>query len=326
MVTPLSFYCRISSLGIHGVANCEVDRAMFEATHKCNGEVSLSLDPTGIGPGDRDLQRASGAGRIVLRGSHSGTEVVDVYQKFPTRIMLPTIVDSAAREVVVINASGGIAGGDRLEFEVTALGNSLVTVTSQAAEKIYRALDQPAQIITRLKTQDAAKLAWLPQETIIFDSARVRRQIEIDLCAGTELVALEWLVLGRTAHGEEVVQGHISDRWLVRREGRLVWADSFRIAAETFPHLRRKALLSGYNAIGTLLYFGSHLDSRLQMLREVAQSLACNCAATMVSGLIVIRFAAATSSDLRIALICMLQHFGSEGDPGPFRVPKMWSC
>ena len=299
---------------------------MFEATRQWKDEVLLSPGPTDAGSGDRDLQRASGAGHIVLRGSDRGTEVVDVYQKFPTRIMLPTIGDGAVKEVVVINASGGIAGNDRLQFEVTALGNSLVAVTSQAAEKIYRALDQPAQVITRLKVRDAAKLAWLPQETIIFDSARINRQIEIDLCADTELMALEWLVLGRTAHGEEVMQGDIRDRWLVRMEGRLVWADSFRISEETFPHLRRKALLSGYIAIGTLLYFGPHLDRRLEMLREVAQSLACKCAATMVSGLIVIRLAAEDSSDLRIALICMLQHFDREGDPGPFRVPKMWSC
>ncbi len=169
---------------------------MFEATRHATGEMSAAPGPAAALPGDRDLQRASGAGRITLRGSDRGTEVVDVYQKFPTRIMVPTIGDGALKEVVVINASGGIAGGDRLEFEVTALGNSQVTVTSQAAEKIYRALDQPAHVVTRLKVQDAAKLAWLPQETIIFDSARIRRQIEIDLCAGTELMALEWLVLG----------------------------------------------------------------------------------------------------------------------------------
>src|ERR1700739_1199427 len=121
---------------------------MFEATHRCNGEVSAPPGPTDAAPGDRDLQRASGAGRIVLRASHPGTEVVEGYQKFAPRIMLPTIGDGAAREVVVVNAAGGIAGGDRLEFEVTALGNSLVTVTSQVAEKISQALDQQAPVIT----------------------------------------------------------------------------------------------------------------------------------------------------------------------------------
>ena len=299
---------------------------MFEVTRQHSGEVSAPPGSTGSLSRDRDLQRASGAGRIVLRGSDSRTDVVDVYQKFPIRIMCPTIGDGAVREAVVVNAAGGIAGGDRLEIEVTALGDALVTVTSQAAEKIYRSLDQPEQVVTKLKACDTAKLAWLPQETIIFNSARIQRQTEIDLCAGAELMALEWLVLGRTAHGEEVVRGHIRDRWLVRRDGRLVWADSFLVAEETFPHLRRKALLSGYKAIGTLLYFGPHLDRRLEMLREATQSLACSSAATMVSGLIVVRLAAETSSELRIALICLLRHFDRDGDGSPFRVPKMWSC
>jgi urease accessory protein len=177
-----------------------------------------------------------------------------------------------------------------------------------------------------LKVRDAGKLAWLPQETIIFNSARIRRQTEIDLCTGAELMALEWLVLGRTAHGEEVTCGTISDRWLVRRDGRLVWADSFRVADETFSHLRRRALLSNYNAVGTLLYFGPHLERRLEVLREVAQSLACNCAATIVSGLIVVRLAAQAATDLRVSLICMLRYLGREGDAGPLRVPKMWLC
>jgi urease accessory protein len=274
---------------------------------------------------DDDLQRANGVGRITLRGSDHDTEVVDVYQKFPTRIMLPTIGDGAVREAVVVNAAGGIAGGDRLELEVTALGNALVAVTSQAAEKIYRALNQPARVVTKLKVRDAAKLAWLPQETIIFNSARIHRQTEIDLGAGAELMALEWLVLGRAAHGEEVACGHIRDRWLVRRDGRLVWADSFLIAEETFAHLRRRALLSDCKAIGTLLYFGPHLDRRLDLLRDLAQSVACHCAATMVGGLIVVRLAAPASSDLRIALVYLLQHF-DKGDASPFRVPKMWLC
>jgi len=273
-------------------------------------------------PRDRDLQRANGLGRIVMHG----TDLVDVYQKFPTRVMFPIVGDGSTREAVVINAAGGIAGGDRLELDVTALNNARIAATSQAAEKIYRGLDETARVVTRLKAHAPAKLAWLPQETIIFNSARIHRQTEIDLCTGAELMALEWLVLGRAAHGEEVVRGHIRDRWLVRKDGRLVWADTFLVAEETFPHLRRRALLAECKAIGTLLYFGPQLALRLEMLRDVAQSLTCHCAATMVSGLVVVRFAAEAPADLRTALICILQHFAREGDPGPFRVPKMWSC
>jgi urease accessory protein len=199
-------------------------------------------------------------------------------------------------------------------------------VTSQAAEKIYRALDEPARIATSLKVCEAAKLAWLPQETILFNHGRLSRETEVDISSGAELLALEWLVLGRAALGEEVVGGHISDSWRVKKDSRLIWADSFRATDETFPHLHRKALLSNCKAVATLIYFGPHLDARLESWRDIAASLECRCAATSMGGLIVVRFAAKASFDLRGALQRMLRQFSGELGAGPFRVPKMWSC
>jgi urease accessory protein len=201
-----------------------------------------------------------------------------------------------------------------------------MTVTSQAAEKIYRALTEPARIVTKLKACATAKLAWLPQETIIFNRARVSRQTKIEVSSGTELLALEWLVLGRAAHGEKMAGGHITDSWRVMKDGRLIWADSFRVTDEMFPHLHRKALLSDCKAFATLIYFGPDLETRLELLRNIASSMVCHCAPTSVSGLIIVRFAAKDSFDLRIALRNFLQQFSEELGPGPFRVPKMWSC
>ncbi len=180
--------------------------------------------------------------------------------------------------------------------------------------------------MTRLKADTTAKLAWLPQETIIFDSARVHRRMEVDIGSGAELMALEWLVLGRRAYGEELARGHIRDTWRVRLDGKLVWADSLLITDETFLHLSRKALLSSFRTIGTLLYFGPGLERRLEMLRRLEETVACTCAATIVSGLMIVRLAADKPQDLRCALIAILQHFGREDVSGPFRVPKMWSC
>ncbi|MHB8268082.1 urease accessory protein UreD [Bradyrhizobium sp.] len=277
-------------------------------------------------PSDVGLQRAQGAGRVVLSGSMNGTRVSDVHQRFPIRIMFPQIGDGVVREAVIVNASGGIAGGDRLELEVIALNKASVVVTSQAAEKVYRALDRPARIATRLKAHEAARLAWLPQETILFDRARIYRRTEVDLCSGAELMALEWLVLGRAARGEEMVSGHIADTWRVRRDGRLIWADGFHVADEVFAQLHRKALLANCRAVGTLIYFGPAHEARLQVLREIAPSLECQCAATAVGALIIVRFAAGAGSDLRRGLGILLEQFGRELGRGPFRVPKMWSC
>jgi urease accessory protein len=275
---------------------------------------------------DSDLQRAEGVGRVALRGSQWGNQVVDLFQRSPIRIMLPKFGGGAIEEVVFANIGGGIAGGDRLESSVTALAEASIAATSQTAERVYRALSRPARVTTQLKACEASKLAWLPQETILFNRARLARTTEVELTSGAEVLALEWLVLGRTAHGEEVVNGHIADSWRVKKDGRLIWADSFRAEDTTFPYLHKQALLSTCKAFGTLVYFGPQMQARLEVLRELTASLHCHCAATSVGGLIVVRFAAECALDLRLALRGLLEHLSYELGPGPFGVPKMWSC
>jgi urease accessory protein len=131
------------------------------------------LEGHAANPSDRDLQRAQGSGRIVLSGSEKGARIIDVFQQSPIRIMFPRARGGAVEEAVFINTAGGIAGGDRLEASVTALVDGSIAVTSQAAEKVYQALNAPARIATRLKACEASKLAWLPQETIVFNLARL---------------------------------------------------------------------------------------------------------------------------------------------------------
>jgi urease accessory protein len=294
--------------------------------HRAHAPVTCSPTPLTWRPSDHDLQRADGSVQIVLTGSENGARIKEVFQRSPLRILFPSTVAGAVEEVVLVNTAGGIAGGDRLECGVTALANASIAVTSQAAEKVYRALDAPARIATRLKVCEAAKLAWLPQETILFNGGRLSRTTEIELSDGAELLALEWLVLGRAAHGEEITGGHIADSWHVKGDGRLIWADSFHATDHTFPHLQRKALLSDCKTFGTLIYFGPHLDARLEVLRDIFPSLGCYCSATSVSGLIIVRFAARTSFELRLALRGFLQQFSGQFGGHPFGVPKMWSC
>ena len=306
-------------------------KPMFDATSPSD----LASDLSALGspewraanPSDTDLQRVEGSGRIVVSGSEKGTRIMDVFQRSPIRILFPRTGGDALEEAVFVNTAGGVAGGDRLESGVTALAGASITVTSQAAEKIYRALNEPARIATKLKAREGAKLAWLPQETIVFNWGRLSRETEIELSSGAELLALEWLVLGRAAHGEEMVGGHINDGWRVKKDGRLIWADRFRATDDTFAHLHRNALISNYKAVATLIYFGPHpTDRRLEFFRDIAPSLECRSASTSVGGLIVARFAAEVSSDLRLALRRFLQQFSREFGPGPFRVPKMWLC
>lgn len=270
------------------------------------------------------MQRAEGSARILVSGSHRGTSILDVFERSPLRVMFPR-VGAEVEEAVLVNTAGGIAGGDKLGYEVTALTDASITVTTQAAEKIYRALSQPARVNTNLRVGRAARLAWLPQETILFNGGRLSRKMEIDVSSGGEVLALEWLVLGRALNGEEVICGHITDSWRVRKDGRLVWADGFRITDSGFPSIRRSALLGNCIAVATMIYCGPHLKLRLSLFRKILSSLGCRSAATLLDGLIILRFAAQSAFELRCALRGFLENV-SFASSGPFRVPKMWSC
>jgi urease accessory protein len=303
---------------------------MFEAIHeRSRGASAAHPGHAGEGQGATekfDLQRAAGEARVVFSGAANGTEIIDVSQKFPMAVAFPNVDDRRRKEAVLINTSGGVAGGDEIRVEVVAEGNASVAVTTQAAEKVYRALDRPARIRTRLRAEGSARLAWLPQETIVFNQARIARQTEIDLSSGTELIALEWLVLGRIESGEEVLAGHILDSWRVWVDGRLVWADGFLASDQALLQLRKTALLSNWKAIATMIYFGPGLEARLERLREIGASLECACGVTIVGAIIVVRVAAIASVDLRRGLRRFLDQLNHELGFGPFGVPKMWSC
>jgi urease accessory protein len=261
---------------------------------------------------DRDLQRSEGLARLVLARSARGTHIADLFERSPIRIMFPGIRGAPVEEAVVVNTAGGIAGGDRLEISVTVLADASVTVTSQAAERVYRALSEPALIDTRLKLRQGAQLAWLPQETIVYNGARMRRNTEVEISAGAEMLALEWLVLGRAAHGEEMLGGQIIDGWQVKLDGH--------------PRLRSPALLADFKAIATLIYFGPDAEAWVQFIRALAPQLPCHCVTTMVSRLMIVRLAARDAAELKAGLREILLNFERTRAQGPFRVPKMWSC
>jgi urease accessory protein len=277
-------------------------------------------------PVDKDLQRSEGLARLVLARSARGTHIADLFERSPIRIMFPGIRGAPVEEAVVVNTAGGIAGGDRLEISVTVLADASVTVTSQAAERVYRALSEPALIDTRLKLRQGAQLAWLPQETIVYNGARMRRNTEVEISAGAEMLALEWLVLGRAAHGEEMLGGQIIDGWQVKLDGRLIWADRFRATDDVFPRLRSPALLADFKAIATLIYFGPDAEAWVQFIRALAPQLPCHCVTTMVSRLMIVRLAARDAAELKAGLREILLNFERTRAQGPFRVPKMWSC
>ncbi|MBE7248675.1 MAG: urease accessory protein UreD, partial [Actinomycetospora chiangmaiensis] len=171
-------------------------------------------------------QRSVGTIRLDVAPAGEGgqTRIRALAESGPSRLRFPRV--GLVPEAVLINTAGGIACGDAFTVALDLAPGSALVFTTTAAEKVYRSDGPESRIENRLTLGEGARLAWLPQETILFDQARLRRCFAADLAAGAELLAVEIVAFGRAARHEHIAQGLFADMWRVRRTGRLVYADT----------------------------------------------------------------------------------------------------
>jgi urease accessory protein len=258
--------------------------------------------------------RARGTIALSVAAVHGVTRRTRVHEAGSLRVRFPG-PRSADLEAMIVNTAGGIAGGDRLAVEVAVGKAARLAVTTTAAEKIYRSLGPAATVHVNLTVAANGKLTWLPQETILFDSARLRRTIDVDLAADATLVLAEVLLFGRAAMGEVVEQGSLFDRWRVRRGGTLVFAETVRLNADIGTRLRQRAVAAGGGAVATLLVVPGD-EARVAALR-VPATWQGEVALSAWNGLAVARFVAREGSGLRHDLVAVLTALGVP-------LPRLW--
>jgi urease accessory protein len=215
------------------------------------------------------------------------TVLADLHQKPPLRMLFPR-VDDPIPLAVCANTSGGLVGGDRASIEVAAASGTAVTVTAQAAEKVYRSAAPDTVITNRLVAQDGAWLEWLPQETIVFDRARLRRAMRIDVEGNARVLAGEMLVFGRVARGERVTTGLVRDAWEVRKDRRLIWADALHLEDDVAEVLANAACFGDARVYATIVYVGADAGTLLDPLRE--HGLDAGGAATCIGPVLIARW------------------------------------
>lgn len=263
------------------------------------------------------LQRARGCARIAVHAEDGRTRLSRLYQDGCGKIRLPKDVRAAGLEAVLINTSGGLTGGDRMEWAAEAGPGARLTLTTQACEKVYRARDGVAAVRTALTVGEGARIDWLPQETILFDGGALSRRLEADLAPGARLLALEAVVLGRTAMAETVRVGALRDRWRVRCEGRLVFADDLRLDGPIADLAARAPLLAGARAFASLLLVDADAGRFLAPLRA---ALGPTGGASAFDGRLFARVTASDGFELRRALLPALAVL-RDGAP----LPRVWS-
>jgi len=270
------------------------------------------------------LERADGGVRLKLGVRDGRTRIETLYQRAPARILFPDVPADQPAQAVLINTAGGIVGGDRLSTEVEAGPDTIMTVTTQAAEKVYRALDAPARLVTRVAVAAGAWFEWLPQETILFDGARLDRRLDFDLEPGASLLASETVLFGRAARGEQMRHGQLLDSWAVRQGGRLIWADRLRLDGDIRAMLDRPFGFDGAVGMTTLLHAGPKAASFLPRAREITAAQPAEGGASLVNGILLIRFLDRDGAKLRAAAAATamaLRHEITGLSPMP---PRVW--
>jgi urease accessory protein len=232
------------------------------------------------------------------------------------RVRFPS-PEAEGLSAVFVNTAGGIAGGDRFDIDIATGEGARLTVTTAAAEKIYRAQGPAAQLNIALKAAANSHLAWLPQETILFDRARVSRKIDIDLAESASLLLCEIVVFGRAAMGEKMLTGSFVDRWRLRRGGRLVFAETVRLDGDIGEKLARPAVVKGGVAIGTALIVPGD-EALVARIREASNSFGGEVGISSWNGFAMARFCAQDAAKLRADMIAVL---GSVSGPA---LPRLW--
>ncbi len=266
-------------------------------------------------------QRASGSLRVAIKRRGFASVLADLRQDGCLKARFPHPVDWV--EVVTLNSSGGVAGGDRLHCAFSVAADARATFAAQAAERFYRALpdDPPAHVRTSLTVAAGGAAEWLPQETILFDGAALDRRLEVDLAEDAWFLGVESLVFGRTAMGETVGSARLADTFRVRRGGTLVLHDAIRLSGAVGETLAGVAVARGGAAVATLVHVAPDAEARLDALRGPLADAPAEVGASAWNGMLVGRIVAQDGARLRAAVRGGLAAL-REGRA----LPRVWQC
>lgn len=278
---------------------------------------SPSLAAGGGGPGWGQLS-------LVLARRDGVTRLRRLYQKTPLRAFLPRHDCGDLVVAAIANVGGGLVGGDRSTVGIDLGPDAAALVTTQAAEKVYRSLGPDCRIETRIEVGAGGWLEWCPQETILFDRARLRRSLALDLAPGARAMLGETLVLGRLASGERTRSGLLHDSIEIHCGGKLRWRDVLRLTGGFDDVVDAQAGLAGARAVTTFAYVGPDASERLDLARELLAAAPVRAGATVVNDILVVRLLGEEPLALRSTFALFWVRFRAAVAGLPPVLPRLW--
>lgn len=233
------------------------------------------------------------------------------------KLLFPRAAGADALTAVTLNTAGGMTGGDRFEIAARAGPGCHLRLTSQAAERAYRARPgECARAASRLVLAPGARLDWLPQETLLFEGSALRRSLRAEIAGCARLLLCEPLLLGRPAMGEVPRALTFSDRIEIRRDGALIFADRVRLVGDATRALAGPATGGGAGAMASVVLAAPDAERFLAPARALMP--ATGGVSLAREGLLVARLLAPDGFALRAGLVPLLTLLGDAP------LPRTW--
>jgi urease accessory protein len=243
-----------------------------------------------------------GSLELIFTRRHDATQLAHNQVKAPLKVQRPFYPEGPeVCHSVILHTAGGVVGGDRLSLNLHLEPQARALITTAAASKIYRSNGPEARQHVRVRVADGACLEWLPQETIVFNSAIYRQDLQVELAPGASWLSWEIVRFGRSARGERFLQGEWRSYTEIWQQGRPLWIDRQWLPAGeeiiTSPHG-----LAGQPVVGSLVWVGSAVSSELvkeaRLLWDARSTVGEAGATRIVSGL-VCRYRGPSTTEVR---------------------------
>lgn len=260
--------------------------------------------------------RAVGRAALSVVADGAVTRLSGLRQEGSLKLLFPRRRTGAV-EAVTLNTAGGVTGGDVFSLNAEVGAGASLTVSSQAAERIYRAAPGAAgRVETDLHVADGGRLNWLPQETILFDGAALERRLSLRLEGTARAVSCETLIFGRRAMGEVVRDLHFRDRLDLWQDGELLFADRLRLDGDAAATLARPAVAGGGAAVASVVCAAPGAASLVPDLRDIIG--AEGGASALTEALVFLRLLAPDGFVLRQRLLPVLTRITGQD------LPRTW--
>jgi len=212
---------------------------------------------------DPTLEGWHGYLNLVYGYRNNETQILHQFAQAPLKVQRPFYPEGKRIcHSIILHTAGGIVGGDRVSLDIELQPHAQALITTATAGKIYRTNGQEAQQTINIKVAKDACLEWFPQETIVFNDARFRQDIRIELETGASLFLWEINRFGRTARGEKFLQGEWRSRTEIWQENRPLWIDRQQLkGSEEMWHSRYT--LAGQPVIATFTAIGQPLTPEM---------------------------------------------------------------